>query len=66
MAVTQQEVTLFAEPSLEALRLQREIAETGVVVHLVFWPGVPFVESRLATIRGLENIRSFFAHTSAP
>jgi hypothetical protein len=57
------EVTLFAEASPKSLELRREIEKTGVAVHLVYCdhrPGVPYVESRLATIRGFENIRRFF------
>ena len=59
------EVTLFAEPSAESRRLRQEIEETGIAVHLVFWSGHPFVESRLATIRGFDNIRSFYANTGS-
>ena len=63
------EITLFAEPSSTAIELRQEIERLGVPVKLVFCqsgPGVPYVESRLATIRGYENIRRFFASQTTP
>lgn len=62
------EITLFAEPTPESLTLRQEIARTGVNVHLVFCDshqGGPYVESRLATIRGYQNIRRFFGGQAA-
>ncbi|HEU0075252.1 MAG TPA: hypothetical protein VFS30_14705 [Dehalococcoidia bacterium] len=59
------EVTLFAELSPRSLELKREIQKTGLSVHLVFSAGVPYVESRLATIRGYDNIRRFFVGAPA-
>lgn len=64
--MAQDEVTLFAEPSAEALQLRQEIEEAGTAVFLVLWSGTPFVESRLATIRGYENIRRYFAQAPVP
>lgn len=64
----QNEVTLFAEPTPESLNLRKEIEKTGISVHLVFCdrrPGIPYIESTLATIRGYENIRRFFVSEAA-
>lgn len=61
--MTKEEVTLVAAPTPQSLELKQEIEKTGLSVNLVFSDrqvGLPYVESRLATIRGYENIRRFF------
>lgn len=63
--MSKDEVTLFVEPSQEALQLREEIAKTGVAVHIVYSSGIPYIESPLATIRGYGNIRNYFALADA-
>jgi len=62
--MSQDTITLFAEPTERSIELRREIEKFGRIVNLVFCadsPGLPYVQSRLTTIRGYENIRRFFA-----
>lgn len=61
--MSKHEVTLFAEPTSDSLELQRELERGGLAVRIVYCnprPGVPYVESTLATIHGYQNIRRFF------
>ena len=60
------EVTLWAEPGEQEQRLRALLERSGLKVGVVFASGEPVLESRLLTVRGEQKIRAYFGTKPSP